>query len=224
MFASLSNSCSSTQRGLGGDDARGIQFIYPPSSPPPPPTGGTPGTPTNVAAVQSGAVLNVSWSAPGASPAPSGYRLDFRSGGAIVATVSTGATTGISVTIPPGTTGTFTVTVTALSGSSSGAPSAPTIFSIGAGGCTSAPPTPTGVGGAVANGTATVRWNTSSGAASYIVRAGAAPGGAEMFNANVGNTTAVSASGLPPGFRAYVRIIAVNACGQSAPTADFLVQ
>jgi hypothetical protein len=229
MFPSINNTCASGPNGLGQDDLAGLYAIYPPSSPPPPPpppppTGGTPGTPSNVVAVQSGGVLNVSWSAPGGSPAPSGYRLDFRSGGTIAATVNTGAATSISVAIPPGTAGTFTVTVTALSGSTAGSASPPTTFTIGAGGCTSAPARPTGVSGAVVNGTATVRWNASSGATSYIVQAGAAPGGAEMFNANVGSATTVSASGLPPGFRAYVRIIAVNACGQSAATADFLVQ
>jgi hypothetical protein len=33
----------------------------------------------------------------------------------------------------------------------------------------------------------------------------------------------LSASGLPAGFQAFVRVIAMNACGQSAPT-DFLVR
>lgn len=44
-----------------------------------------------------------------------------------------------------------------------------------------------------------------------------------QFNQNIGNATQVSAGGLPSGFRAFVRIVAVNACGQSAPTADVLV-
>jgi hypothetical protein len=39
---------------------------------------------------------------------------------------------------------------------------------------------------------------------------------------NVGPNTTVSAGGLPPGFSAWVRVIAVNACGQSPPRDFFL--
>jgi hypothetical protein len=184
---------------------------------------GAPGKPTVTRAEAVGGILNVSWTlAAGASP--TAHRLDFFSGAALVATVNAGSNTSIAIPIPPGTVGSFTVRVTAFNGSTAGPTSDPFAFGIATAGCTSAPPTPTGISGAVASGTATVRWNASSGATSYIVQAGAAPGGAEMFNANVGSATTVSASGLPPGFRAYVRIIAVNACGQSASTADFLVQ
>jgi hypothetical protein len=41
---------------------------------------------------------------------------------------------------------------------------------------------------------------------------------------NLGANTGVSASGLAPGFTAWVRVIAVNGCGQPSVPADFLVQ
>jgi hypothetical protein len=190
---------------------------------PAPAPAGAPGRPTVTRAEATGGILNVAWTlAAGASP--TAHRLDFFSGGAPVATVNAGSSTSIAIPIPPGTAGVFTVRVTAFNGATASPTSDPFAFSLGAAGCTSPPAPPPGVSGAVVNGTATVRWNTSSGATSYIVQAGASPGGAEMFNANVGSATMVSASGLPPGFRAYVRIIAVNACGRSASTADFLVQ
>ena len=85
------------------------------------------------------------------------------------------------------------------------------------------PPAPTGVTGSVANGTASVSWSAVPGAASYIVRAGSTPGGSDLFNGNVGATTAVSASGLPAGFRAYVRVLAVSACGTGVPSVDILI-
>ena len=85
------------------------------------------------------------------------------------------------------------------------------------------PAAPTGVAGSVVNGIASVGWSAVPGAASYIVRAGSTPGGSDLFNGNVGATTSVSASGLPAGFRAYVRVLAVSACGTSVPSADIFI-
>ncbi len=76
--------------------------------------------------------------------------------------------------------------------------------------------------GQVSGGLASVSFNASAGATSYIVQAGSQQGLSDLFNANIGNTTAASAP-VPAGFRAFVRIIAVNACGNSAPTADFVL-
>jgi hypothetical protein len=70
------------------------------------------------------------------------------------------------------------------------------------------------------NGVATVSWQAVAGATSYFVRAGLLSGGSELFSGNVGNTTAVSAGGLPPGFRAFVRVHAVNACGISGASPE----
>jgi hypothetical protein len=85
------------------------------------------------------------------------------------------------------------------------------------------PAAPSGVTGSLANGIASVNWPAVLGAASYIVRAGSTPFGSDLFNGNVGAATSVSASGLPAGFRAYVRVLAVSACGTSVPSADILV-
>ena len=84
----------------------------------------------------------------------------------------------------------------------------------------SAPPLPTAT---FVSGTATVSWQPVSGATSYIVQAGSLPGSSDIFNGNVGNTTAVSASGLPPGFGAFVRVYAVNACGVSGASQEVAV-
>jgi hypothetical protein len=85
------------------------------------------------------------------------------------------------------------------------------------------PAAPSSVNGALISDTATVSWSPVPGATSYIVRAGSAPGGSDLFNGNVGNTTAVSASGLPPGFRAFVRVSAASACGTSGASAEVLI-
>lgn len=231
MFPTINNSCTSGPTGLGVDDLQGLLFIYPGSGGGTTPPGSAPG---NVQVTVSGtSSLTVSWSAVTAFSAESlplaatSYRLDFRAtptGPVIQPVPATG--TSITVAIPPGISGTFYVAVTGINSAGAG-PSSPSVaFTIGGGGggCTTAPATPTGVSGGITSGTATVQWTASPGATSYIVQAGSAQGGSNLFNANVGPLTTVTASGLPPGFRAFVRIIAVNACGQSAPTADFTLQ
>jgi Matrixin len=228
MFPIIDNSCFAGAHGLGSDDIAGIRFIYPSSGP-----GGTPpsSAPTNVQVVVNGtASLSISWTGVSAdseamADAATTYRLDFRAtiGGPILASFTV-AQTAVVVPIPPGVVGTFNVVVTGLNAVGPGPTSAPTTFTIGGGGCVGPPPAPTGLVGGVIAGTATVTWNPSPGATSYVVQAGTIPLSSNLFNANVGNTTVVSASGLPPFFQAYVRVIAVNACGLSAPTADFLVR
>jgi hypothetical protein len=81
-----------------------------------------------------------------------------------------------------------------------------------------------GLEGSVEAGTATASWNAASGATSYVVQVGSTPGSADFFSGDIGNRTAATATGLPAGFRAYVRVIAANACGLSIPTPDFLIQ
>jgi hypothetical protein len=60
-----------------------------------------------------------------------------------------------------------------------------------------------------------VSWTASAGATSYLVQAGSTSGGTDIYNANVGANTAVSAA-VPAGFFAFVQVRAVNACGTSA--------
>jgi len=72
-------------------------------------------------------------------------------------------------------------------------------------------------------GVGSVTWSPIPGATSYVVVAGTQPGGSDLFNANVGNVTSVAAAGLPPGFRAFVRVYAVSACGPSGPSAEVIL-
>jgi predicted phage tail protein len=177
-----------------------------------------PGQPTDVEASVAGATLTVSWII-GSGAAPTSHVLTFFQGSTSVASLTTGASPSVQITIPGGVSGTFTVTVTAVAGTTPGPSSAPASFTIG--GCV-APLPVTGLTGAVVAATATVSWNPSPGATSYVVQAGASQGATEFFNGNVGNVTTVSASGLPSGFTAWVRVIAVNACGSSAPQDVFV--
>jgi hypothetical protein len=94
---------------------------------------------------------------------------------------------------------------------------------VGSGAPCVTPTAPVGVNASLSSGTATVSWPAVAGATSYIVRAGSTSGGSDLFNGNVGNVTAVSASDLPVGFKAYVRIYALSACGTSPPSPEVLI-
>jgi hypothetical protein len=195
------------------------------------PGGGNPGNgngrgprPKDVQASWLGSNLTVSWT-PAEGQATANL-LSFYSGVTLVASVMIGPETSVSLPIPPGTEGTFSVIVTPLVGGTPGPPSEPLTFHIGPGdgGCSGAPLAPGVVTGSVASGTATVSWLPAAGATSYVVQAGSSPNASDLFNGNVGNVLSVSASGLPAGFRAFVRVLAVSACGNSGASAEVLVQ
>jgi len=99
-------------------------------------------------------------------------------------------------------------------------PSAIVDVVVGTGGPCATPVAPSLPNAMFGEGVAAVNWQAVAGATSYIVQAGSQPGGSDIFNGNVGNTTAVSASGLSPAFGAFVRIYAVNSCGVSAASPE----
>lgn len=116
--------------------------------------------------------------------------------------------------------GQYRVQVRALNPLGMSSPSNIVDVIVGTSGPCAAPMAPSLPVATVGSGTAAVAWPAVMGATSYIVRAGTQPGGSDIFNGNVGNTAAVAASGLPPGFRAFVRVHAVNACGVSAASPE----
>jgi len=210
MFATVSFAqCSTSFRTLNADDIAGIRFIYP---------GGSPTTllpPTNLVAIVVGNSVTVSFTA---ATGAASYRL-IANGPGVAFDQNIGALTSVSGSGLPA--GTFTIQVYSVSSTGAqSATAATTTFTIGGGpGPCVAPPTPTGLTGSVVGGLASVSFNPSPGATSYIVQAGTAFGASNLFNANIGPSTSASA-GVPPGFTAYVRVIAVTGTCQSAPTAD----
>lgn len=182
---------------------------------------GIPGTPTVTSAVESAGVLTVAWVAGPGAPAQS-HMLHFFSGAALIATLPAGPATTVAIPVPPGVSGTFGVRVTALAGAVASAPSALLPFTLGAA-CT--PPASPSPSGGIAGGTASVSWPPVAGAVSYILSAGTVPGGTQyVAPTSLGANTAVSANGLPTGFTAWVRVVAVNACGQQSMPADVQVR
>ena len=80
-----------------------------------------------------------------------------------------------------------------------------------------APRPPTGLTSTIDGSTVAVRWSESPGATSYHLEAGSTSGTADLFNANIGNQTAVQAV-LPAG-NYFVRVRAVSVCGTSGASA-----
>lgn len=182
---------------------------------------GIPGTPTVTSAVESAGVLTVTWTAGPGAPAQS-HLLSFFNGSVLIATLPTGAATTVAIPLPSGISGTFGVRVTALVGAVASAPSAIHSFTLGA---TCNPPASPSPSGGIAGGTASVSWSPVTGAVSYILSAGTVPGGTQyVAPSSLGANTSISATGLPSGFTAWIRVIAVNACGQQSVPADFLVK
>ena len=181
----------------------------------------TPGQPTITSATASGGVLTINW-VPGAGGAASAHRLDFFQGGSALASVTVGPGTTAGLPLPAGLQGAFAVRITALNGTTAGPPSPLFNFTIGPS-CTV--PTAPVVSGGIVGGTGSVNWPAVAGATSYLVSAGTSQGGTQFLTpTNIGANTGVSASGLPAGFQAWIRVIVVNACGQQSTPTDFLLQ
>jgi hypothetical protein len=120
-------------------------------------------------------------------------------------------------------TGAYRVQVRSLNPLGVSSPSNVVDLMVGAAAPCAPPSTPSLPTATFASGVASVSWSAVGNATSYIVRAGSQPGGSDLFNGNVGNSTTVSASGLPSGFSAYVRVYAVNACGTSGASPEVAI-
>lgn len=222
MYPTTDGSCrNASPRPLAADDLQGLQFIYGGPALTPPST-----APTNVQVVVNGtASITVSWNpvsaySVSAPSAATSYRLDFRQSpsGPILATVPA-SNTSITIPLPAGLSGTFYVTVTGINAAGAGPSSNPVAFTVG---CAGPPPAVTALQGGVSAGVAFVNWSASSGATHYIVQAGTTQGGANLYPpTNIGASTGASAP-VPPGFQAWVRVVAANACGSSAPSDVFI--
>jgi hypothetical protein len=223
MFGTIDRGCLSGALGLRSDDVKGILFIYGPS-------GAAPGAaPANVSVSNGAASATVAWSGVTASSGQSiTYRVDFRSGhqdgGALVASLTTAATT-LTVGVPAGVSGDFNVVVTAMNAAGVSPPSARVDFTIppNPAACSAAPFPVSGITGSVTTQYAQVQWNAVAGATSYQLQVGSVRGGDDLLGlTDLGPQRAAGAS-VPPGFSAWIRVYAVNPCGRSQ-LVDFFLQ
>lgn len=133
---------------------------------------------------------------------------------------SVGSITQLSASVGPGT---YFVRVKPRTTTHIGNAYNEVSFSVGAGGCSAPPPAPEHVAGQLHGTAAMISWRPSPGATSYGVQAGSGSGLSNLFEGVVGPIPALSAP-VPAGFRAYVRIYAINPCGISPPSREVLVQ
>jgi hypothetical protein len=83
------------------------------------------------------------------------------------------------------------------------------------------PAAPSGLTFAVAGRAVTLQWVASPGALDYILDAGSASGGVDVFSASIGPATTLTVA-APPG-RYFVRVRARNASGVSAPSSEVVI-
>lgn len=176
-----------------------------------------PNAPDALSGSASGNLVGLSWSSPTGGWATASYTVQAGSspGASDLALMNVGTATTLSAAAPPGTYYVRVVAVNAFGGSLASNEIVITI----SGGCT-APPNPAQALSGSANGsTVSLNWAAPSGGCaptSYAVHAGSAPGQSNITVANVGAATGLSATA--PGGTYYVRVIASNAFGASAPS------
>lgn len=183
--------------------------------------GAGPSAPANLAAtVGNNLSVSLFWSA---VPGATSYQLEAGNapGLANIFNGEVGNVTTLQATAAPGV---YYVRVRARNGAALGPPSSEVQFTLGSTGPCAPPPTVTGLQASKGNGLVTIQWATSSGATSYRLLAGTAPGLSNAFDGDVGNTLGVqfAISGVPPGTY-YVRVAALNACGASGVSTEIVV-
>ncbi len=179
-----------------------------------------PAAPSNLTASVNGNTVGLSWTAP--AGAILGYRLEAGSAPGLSnlasSILSSSATIFSAPNVPAGT---YYARVRALAGDGESAPSNEVVVVVGSSGnCATAPNTPTNLA-AMATGTAVnISWAPGGGcpATNYVLQAGSAPGLSNLAIANVGTALGFNAT-APPGTY-YVRVIAQNAFGSSAPSSS----
>lgn len=180
-----------------------------------------PGAPTNLQAAVNGNTLRLSWTPPAAGGAPTGYTLVARTvaNGPVLAAIPVGNVTSFAATGPNGV---YLVTMQATNAVGAGPESTAVTVTLPT--VPPAPGAPTSLVANVAGNTATFSWNppSSGGAvANYLLVAGVTPGFAVPLAAlplPAGSTSTV-VPGVPAG-TFYVRVVAQNAGGTSAPTNE----
>jgi hypothetical protein len=190
------------------------------TSPPPggggPPPAPTPGIVLDPAVVSSSTVV-LNWR-PVGTLNPTEYLVEIGSapGGTDIYNGSVGTQTSFSGSVQGGS---YFARIRARTHGGSSVASNEVGFSAGRTGCNTPPNTPTGLAGSYDGATVNLEWQHTTGATSYVLQAGTRSGWSDQFNENVGNVLSYAAKvqGRPT---LYVRVIAVNACGQSAASTE----
>lgn len=204
------------------DDSNGIEVgavLYPQAS-----LLGAPRPPTTPNVMVRGGSLQLDWNAPPLGARPTTYVVEGgdRPGATNIANFATGSTnTLFSANGLPA--GTYYVRMRSRNTYGSSATTHEQAFVVGAAGCSGPPSVPLDLRAAVAGTSVTLTWRTSpeSIVTGYRLLVGTASGvnNAGVFNLGPVNTFNATA----PNGAFFVRLLALNACGVSAPSAETAV-
>jgi hypothetical protein len=185
-----------------------------------------PAAPTNMTATVSGSTIFLTWFAP---PQPIlGFYLvaGLTPGGTVAANLlppnPAGPLNGFTAAPIPN--GTYYFRTYAIDATGVGPPSNEVVAVVGTGGCVGPPAAPSGLFATVAGLFVTVSFAPAGGCPTlnYSLHAGSAPGLSNLAIVNLGATTSLSTL-APPGTY-YVRVIAQNGSGNSAPSNEIVVR
>ena len=184
-----------------------------------------PTAPVNLGAIVTGNTVALSWTAPSTGTPATSYLVlaSLSPGGAPIAFLPT-QTTALTVTGVPN--GVYCVTVRAINADGASGPSNEVIVVVpgGGGSCNAAPDAPTNFAATVVGNNVTLGWAAPAGGCpptGYVIQAGSAPGLTDLAVLNVGAVTTLAVV-APPGTY-YARVLALNAFGASAPSAEIIV-
>jgi hypothetical protein len=179
-----------------------------------------PGPPLNLAAAVNGNTVTLTWAAPSTGGVPASYIVDaaLSANGPTIASFPVAVTT-LTVTGVPN--GVYFVRVSAANADGTSAPSNEVTVVVGT--CTTVPNPPTNLFSSVVGTFVMLTWTAPAGpcpASGYSVHVGSASG---LSNLAVINTALPGLSADAPPGAYFVRAVALNALGASAPSNEILV-
>lgn len=199
-----------------GPESNAITVTVPSTTP-------VPGAPAGLTATVAGNTVTFNWVAPSTGGAATGYLLAAGVTAGFAAPIATlplpAAPTSYAVPgVPPGT---YYVRLAATNAGGSGAASNEVAFTVAG---PTAPLAPVLNPASVSGSTVSLSWTPGGGGAptSYVLAAALSPGGVPFVTAPLGATPSVSFTGVPAGTY-YVRVVAANAVGTSAPSNEIAI-
>jgi glucose/arabinose dehydrogenase len=173
-----------------------------------------PGTPTNLTANVTGNNVALTWGAPASGGAPTGYVLQagYTPGGVEIGAIPASSTGLAFANVPNGQ---YYVRVLAVNGAGASAPTSDVALTVG---CTATPAAPTSFNTGITGNVVGLNWNVEAGTTQTVLEVGYAPGTTALTFAFNAPTAGLSVTAPPATY--YVRVRAVNTCGQSPPSVE----